>query len=89
MCRPPSKNDTSSHVEIIRLIIDEDSDERIRSVSNDQAEANENYTCAWSKDLTTGAPLLCVSGNSAKIKIINVVTGEVVRVSDARDRRGS
>lgn len=44
-----------------------------------QQEA-DHFACAWSKDLETGDPLLCVSGVNAKIKIINVLTGECLRV---------
>lgn len=35
----------------------------------------------WSQDIATGDPLLCVTGHDPKIKILNVRTGELVRVS--------
>lgn len=40
----------------------------------------DNYHCTWTKDSVTGAPLLCVAGANAKIKIYNVVTGTLERV---------
>lgn len=43
-------------------------------------DGNENYACAWSKDLETGTPILCVAGSSGKIKVINALTGELLRV---------
>ncbi|KAI6709348.1 hypothetical protein JHW43_008120 [Diplocarpon mali] len=35
--------------------------------------------CRWSKDFETGAPLLCVAGSLGVIKIINALTGELLR----------
>ncbi|KAE8447750.1 hypothetical protein EG329_010144 [Mollisiaceae sp. DMI_Dod_QoI] len=66
VCRPPTGKESSSKIEIIQLIIDE------------EPEA-DHFACAWSKDLVTGDPLLCVSGVNAKIKIINALTGECLR----------
>jgi len=34
----------------------------------------------WSQDATTGDPLICVTGHKPKIKILNVITGELVKV---------
>lgn len=46
-----------------------------------QEESSLN-SVAWSVDIDTGEPLVCVAGSGSKnIKIFNVVTGEVVRVS--------
>ncbi|CZR62292.1 related to `extra sex combs` protein (WD-40 repeat family protein) [Phialocephala subalpina] len=66
VCRPPAGKESSSRIEIIQLIIDEE-------------QEADHFACAWSKDLETGDPLLCVSGVNAKIKIINVLTGECLR----------
>ncbi|KAF8859079.1 WD40 repeat-like protein [Acephala macrosclerotiorum] len=66
VCRPPAGKESSSKIEIIQLIIDEE-------------QEADHFACAWSKDLETGDPLLCVSGVNAKIKIINVLTGECLR----------
>lgn len=94
MCRPPTGKDSSSRIEIIRLIIDEEvsgfTDLHDHDLLSHQFEPDEqpgvnHFACAWSKDLITGDPLLCVSGTNAKIKVINVLTGECLRVSDARD----
>ncbi len=49
-------------------------------VNIEKAEA-DHYACVWSKDLQTGTPLLCVAGGTANIKIIDVLTGESLRVS--------
>ncbi|MCJ1415906.1 hypothetical protein MMC32_002241 [Xylographa parallela] len=40
---------------------------------------DENNSCAWSQDLATGDPLLCVAGQPPNIKILNVRTGELVQ----------
>jgi hypothetical protein len=40
----------------------------------------DNFACAWTKDLATGSPLLCVAGNSGKIKILDILTGKWLRV---------
>lgn len=64
VCRPPGKENTK--MQVIQLIIDEDADA-------------DHYACAWSKDLETGAPLLCVSGGNGKIKIIDALSGELTR----------
>ncbi|KUJ16798.1 WD40 repeat-like protein, partial [Mollisia scopiformis] len=70
VCRPPTGKETSSKVEIIRLIIDEEVN----------SGGSNHFACAWSKDRETGDPLLCVAGSTAKIKVINVITGECLRV---------
>lgn len=44
-----------------------------------QADA-DHYACAWSKDLENGTPLLCVAGGNGKIKIIDALSGELLRV---------
>ncbi|THV50968.1 hypothetical protein BGAL_0128g00030 [Botrytis galanthina] len=51
-------------IEIVRLIIDEEPD-------------TEHYACCWTKDLAK--PLLCVAGLNAKIKIWDVLSGELIR----------
>ncbi|KAM0137367.1 hypothetical protein ACHAP3_004174 [Botrytis cinerea] len=52
-------------IEVVRLIIDEEPD-------------TEHYACCWTKDLAR--PLLCVAGLNAKIKIWDVLSGELIRV---------
>ncbi|EMR81293.1 putative wd domain-containing protein [Botrytis cinerea BcDW1] len=52
-------------IEVVRLIIDEEPD-------------TEHYACCWTKDLAK--PLLCVAGLNAKIKIWDVLSGELIRV---------
>jgi hypothetical protein len=49
-------------------------------VDNLQVDA-DNFSCAWTKDLSTGTPLLCVAGDIGKILIINVMTGELHKVA--------
>ena len=43
----------------------------------DEASLN---SCAWSQDLENGDPLLCVSGQLSSIKVLNVKTGQLIRV---------
>jgi polycomb protein EED len=71
-------------MEVIQLIIDEDvsyhtSPSAIGQLTTLEADA-DHYACAWSKDLETGTPLLCVSGGNGKIKIIDALSGELTRV---------
>ncbi|KAM3084884.1 hypothetical protein ACMFMG_003329 [Clarireedia jacksonii] len=65
ICRPLGKD--QKNAEIIKTIIDED-------------EETDNYACAWTKDLATGRPLICVAGANAKIKIIDVQSGTIQRL---------
>ncbi|PMD47551.1 WD40 repeat-like protein [Hyaloscypha variabilis F] len=64
VCRPPGKENPK--MEVIQLIVDED-------------VGADHYACAWSKSLDE-TPLLCVSGGNGKIKIINALTGDLIRV---------
>ncbi|KAI9714684.1 MAG: hypothetical protein M1812_006349, partial [Candelaria pacifica] len=52
--------------------------ERIRWFRDDDEHAVLN-SCAWSQDLETGDPLICVAGRSPKIKILNVKTGQLAK----------
>ncbi|KAH6673785.1 WD domain-containing protein [Halenospora varia] len=46
-----------------------------------EGEPEEDYyTCVWTKDLESGDPLLCVAGNNANIKVIDVLRGKLLRV---------
>ncbi|CZT00469.1 related to `extra sex combs` protein (WD-40 repeat family protein) [Rhynchosporium graminicola] len=65
VCRPPSGKDNTS-IEVIQEILDEEDD-------------IEHYACAWSRDVETGLPLLCVAGLSAQIKVFNVITGDLLK----------
>ncbi|KAI5272626.1 WD40 repeat-like protein [Aureobasidium subglaciale] len=70
ICKPVSKSKTSktNGLEILTVLEDPDEDISLNSV-------------AWSKDSRTGEPLVCVAGSgSNNIKILNVVTGNLVRV---------
>ncbi|KAJ5052309.1 uncharacterized protein L3040_002062 [Drepanopeziza brunnea f. sp. 'multigermtubi'] len=75
ICRTPTgeekekekeKEKENSQMEVLRMILDDDVD------------AN-NYACTWTKNLETGAPLLCVAGHTGIIKIFDVLTGELLR----------
>lgn len=46
----------------------------------DDPERNKLHSCAWSRDSSTGAPLLCVGGVDGKTKVINVLTDKVEKV---------
>lgn len=50
----------------------------LRCFEDDNQKGNLN-SLAWSQDVKTGDPLLCVAGNSAQIKVLNVKTGELVQ----------
>ncbi|KAL2061958.1 hypothetical protein VTL71DRAFT_7336 [Oculimacula yallundae] len=65
VCRPPSGKDNAS-METIQVILDQEND-------------IEHFACAWSKDIETGTPLLCVAGASGQIKVLDVVTGKLLR----------
>ncbi|KAI9781378.1 MAG: hypothetical protein M1835_004301 [Candelina submexicana] len=51
----------------------------IFAVTGDREEDAMLNSCAWSQDLETGDPLICVAGRSPKIKILNVKTGQLVK----------
>ncbi|KAH0001526.1 WD40 repeat-like protein, partial [Aureobasidium melanogenum] len=70
ICKPVGKSATSktNNLEVLTILEDPDEDSSLNSV-------------AWSVDIDTGEPLVCVAGSGSKnIKIFNVVTGELVRV---------
>lgn len=50
-------------------------------VFQDSDPSEDYYTCAWSLDTATGAPLLLVAGKNRLLQVINCVTGflETVR----------
>ncbi|TVY64271.1 Polycomb protein eed, partial [Lachnellula suecica] len=75
VCRPPEVGKENGRTEIIQYVTDEESsrDRMGNTIEEDY------YTCVWTKDYETGDPLLCVAGLSATIKIINVVTGKLLR----------
>ncbi|TAQ91070.1 hypothetical protein B7494_g633 [Chlorociboria aeruginascens] len=64
ICRTPIAGKEGASMQVIQAIVD-------------QEPNAENYACTWSKDSKTGTPLLCVSGGTAKIKVVNALTGEV------------
>ena len=78
----------SQHIQLIQRIEDEDVSSYATSLCSgvlatssppriltaDQKDAC-NSSLAWSKDLDTGAPLICVAGGNAKIKIRDARTG--------------
>ncbi|KAI5197452.1 WD40 repeat-like protein [Aureobasidium subglaciale] len=70
ICKPVCKSNTSktNGLEVLTVLEDPDEDSSLNSV-------------AWSRDNKTGEPLVCVAGSgSNNIKILNVVTGSLVRV---------
>ncbi|KAG9547933.1 WD40 repeat-like protein, partial [Aureobasidium melanogenum] len=70
ICKPVGKSATSktNNLEVLTILEDPDEDSSLNSV-------------AWSVDIDTGEPLVCVAGSGSKnIKIFNVVTGELVRI---------
>ncbi|KAH0159177.1 WD40 repeat-like protein, partial [Aureobasidium melanogenum] len=70
ICKPVGKSATSktNNLEVLTILEDPDEDSSLNSV-------------AWSVDIDTDEPLVCVAGSGSKnIKIFNVVTGELVRI---------
>lgn len=65
VCRPSKA--PADGVEVIRWFRDQDSNANLNSL-------------VWSVDPDTGDPLLCVSGCSPKITVLNIKTGQVVRI---------
>ncbi|RFU35641.1 hypothetical protein B7463_g737, partial [Scytalidium lignicola] len=61
ICRAPQSG-SNKPIEVIQAIVDEEPDA-------------DYYTCTWTKNLQTGDPLICIAGATAKIKIINALTG--------------
>lgn len=84
VCRPPAGEKDTDRIEEIQLITDEEviggpCATKYHTDSTTQPKA-DNYHCTWTKDSKTGAPLLCVAGANAKIKIYNIVKGTLERV---------
>lgn len=52
--------------------------EVLRGFEDDDVKENLN-SVAWSQDLRTGDPLLCVAGSNAQIKVLNAKTGQLVQ----------
>ncbi|TKA67929.1 hypothetical protein B0A49_04958 [Cryomyces minteri] len=65
ICKPVSEKTTA--FEVVRWFHDDD----------DSAQLN---SLVWTQDSETGDPLVCVTGVVPKIKILNVVTGELDRL---------
>ncbi|KAG9231205.1 WD40-repeat-containing domain protein [Amylocarpus encephaloides] len=66
ICRLPP----SGKMEVIQYILDKDIYDETKDIL---------YSCVFTKDMKTGAPLLCVAGTARIIKIIDVRTGKVVK----------
>ncbi|PSS25870.1 hypothetical protein M430DRAFT_134729 [Amorphotheca resinae ATCC 22711] len=66
VCRLPSTAKEGTSIEVIQSVLDEEPD-------------SDHFACVWTKDLSTGTPLLCVAGDNAKILIINALTGQLHR----------
>ncbi|SPO05803.1 related to `extra sex combs` protein (WD-40 repeat family protein) [Cephalotrichum gorgonifer] len=64
ICKLSRVKDDTNPCETITIIRDTDDDA-------------ENCCCTWSRDLETGRPLICVAGKDSKIKVYDVITGEV------------
>ncbi|KAH8593005.1 hypothetical protein B0O99DRAFT_226374 [Bisporella sp. PMI_857] len=69
------------HILICRVPQDSKGFEVIKSILDEEAEA-DHFACAWTKDLETGTPILCVAGHTGKILIIDALTGELQRVME-------
>jgi len=86
VCRPPATakdGKEASRLDVIRFVIDKEVSSYVslsQSVLNIPQEGIDNFACAWTKHPESGTPLLCVAGNSGKIKILDVVKGEWQRV---------
>ncbi|RDL33618.1 uncharacterized protein BP5553_07986 [Venustampulla echinocandica] len=67
ICRPPPPGGNDNpKAEVIQFVVEKEPGE-------------DFFTCAWTKDLKSGEPLLCVAGHNANIKIINALTGKLLR----------
>ncbi|KAI9795110.1 MAG: hypothetical protein M1816_000132 [Peltula sp. TS41687] len=64
VCRLTTQGDEP--VEVVRAFKDVDTGARLNS-------------CAWTKDLATSHPLICVAGTPPKINVLDIVTGQVVK----------
>ncbi|TVY49469.1 Polycomb protein, partial [Lachnellula occidentalis] len=73
ICRPPAAENTK--VEVTQYCVDEETNKD----KNGDDQEEDYYTCVWTKDFQTGDPLLCVAGLNATIKIINALTGKLLR----------
>ncbi|KAF2455073.1 WD40-repeat-containing domain protein [Lineolata rhizophorae] len=58
--------DKANVIEVLKWFTD-DKEEKLHSI-------------AWSQDLETGEPLVCVAGDSGHIKVLNVITKELTQV---------
>ncbi|TVY52066.1 Polycomb protein eed-B, partial [Lachnellula cervina] len=73
ICRPPAAENTK--IEVTQYCVDEETNKD----KNGADQEEDYYTCVWTKDFETGDPLLCVAGLNATIKIINALTGKLLR----------
>lgn len=65
-------------MEVIKVIVVDDDRNSPAPFSLEGVFNTTNcFACAWSKDVGSGAPLICVAGNSKKIQIYDVTTGEL------------
>ena len=84
VCRPSTSPENA--VEVIAWFQDSDVRQSLQASkilgSPRQARASLN-SCVWSRDLDTGDPLLCVTGERASIKVLNIRTGGLVKVTKA------
>lgn len=65
--------DKDTSIEILRCFGDKDFQDSAGDAFN---------SVTWSQDLATGDPLVIVASETAKIKVLNVRTGEIVRVRE-------
>ncbi|KAH8804733.1 WD40-repeat-containing domain protein [Xylogone sp. PMI_703] len=63
ICRTPPPG-SNKQVEVIQAIVDDEPDA-------------DHYTCAWTKNMQNGDPLICIAGATGKVKVINALTGEL------------
>jgi len=88
ICKPPKGE--GKGIEVVRVIVDTEVSifvplpfSQVFFSPYKQPDV-DHYACAWSKNMTTGDPLLCVAGVNAKIKVINIKTGNIVQVGKVK-----
>ncbi|KAF4636576.1 hypothetical protein G7Y89_g1497 [Cudoniella acicularis] len=57
----------------------EPDEDPVFAIAGGKHPEEDYYTCVWTKDLESGDPLLCVAGGNANIKIIDALTGKLLR----------
>ncbi|KAG9240075.1 WD40-repeat-containing domain protein [Calycina marina] len=66
------------HILVYRMPIGKKGLEVIQSIVDLETDT-DHFACAWTKDLKTNEPLLCVAGTNAKILIIEILSGKLIQ----------